>query len=236
MATPEDISEEMDAPLPTASSDPGKVNLKKSFARVQESLAALADNLGVTRSFTCPFVDGQPTAEHVKSVGQIAATVGGLTGNLLTSGHRSGGRGFGSGDGQTIGHPVQKLKETIIPKNDESAKAAISAAQRYLSQVGSLLGEKDQSVQVAQSQLDLVKPTNAAGMTAFDFIVLVQQVLFTPTQAISRAHSGTKPGGHAPQFRAPHNPVQTATPQPAAPVAQPEQPSGPAAVPPAGVA
>lgn len=179
------------------------VNLKKSFAKVQESLAALADGLGVKRSFTVPFIDGQPTADHVDSVGRAAATAGGLTKNLLTSGHHSTGRGWGSGDGQTVGHPVPKLKETTIPKDWEDAKAAIAAAQRYISQVRSLLGEKDQSVTTAQSQLDLVKPTDAAGMSVFDFIVLIQQVLFTLTQNVAKAHSGTKDGGHAPNLRAP---------------------------------
>jgi hypothetical protein len=179
------------------------VNLKKSFAKVQESLAALADGLGVKRSFTVPFVDGQPTAEHVASVGQAAQQNGGLTKNLITSGHRSDGRGWGSGDGETAGHPVQKLKETLIPKEWDDATAAISAAQRYISAIGSLLGKTDQSVVTAQSQLNLVKPTNAAGMTLFDFCVLIQQVLFTPTQSVARSHSGTKAGGHAPNLRAP---------------------------------
>lgn len=179
------------------------VNLKKSFARVQESLATLADGLGVKRSFTVPFFDGQPTSEHVASVGQAAQQNGGLTKNLLTSGHRSSGRGWGSGDGETAGHPVAKLKETIIPRDWEDAKVAIAAAQHYLNQIESLLGKTDQSVVTAQSQLNLVKPTNAAGMTVFDFIVLVQQVLFTPTQSVARAHSGTKDGGHAPNLRAP---------------------------------
>lgn len=182
---------------------PSSVNLKKSFARVQESLAALADNLGIVRNFSVPFISGQSAADHVKSVGLVAATSGGLTGNLLTSGHRSGGRGYGSGDGETAGHPVPKLKETKIPKDWEDAKVAISAAQRYISQVGSLLGDKNQAVVTAQSQLDLVKKTSAAGMTVFDFIVLVQQCLYAPTQAIARSHSGIKDGGHAPQLRAP---------------------------------
>jgi hypothetical protein len=189
-----------------APSDPGKINLKKSFAKVQESLAALADGLGVKRAFAVPFVSGESAADHIKSVGNAAATAGGLGHVLLTSGHKSGGKGYGSGDGETVGHHAQKLRETLIPKDWPEAQAAISAAQRFISQVGSLLGEKDQSVQVAQSQLDLVKKTSGAGMSAFDFFVLIQQCLFAPTQAIARAHSGTKPGGHSPALRAPHNP------------------------------
>ena len=97
------------------------VNLQKSFSSVNEHLAKQFDGAGVHRSFTVPYVDGQPMADHIKSVGQAAVTAGGITGNLLTSAHRAGGKGYGSADGETAAHPVQKLKNTIIPKDDEAA-------------------------------------------------------------------------------------------------------------------
>jgi len=202
------------------------VNLQKSFSSLNEHLAKQFDGAGVHRSFTVPFVEGQPTADHVASVGQAAATAGGITGNLITSAHRAGGKGYGSGDGETAGHPVQKLKETVIPKDDENAKASILATQKHLNNIKSLLGDNDPTVQTAQSQLDLVKKTDGAGMNLFDFGVMLQQLVFAPLQAVARAHNDTKPTG--PGY-----------PKLSGPVAQSDdsaQPSGAAPAPDAGAA
>lgn len=181
------------------------VNLKKSYALMNEHLAKQFDGSGVKRSFTVPYVGGQPMDEHVAAVGQVATQSGGMTGNLITSAHHSDGKGWGSGDGATVGHPAEKLRTTIIPKNDEHAKATIDAAQKHLNNIETLLGDKDPAVQTAQSQLNLVKRSDAAGMNLLDFGVLLTQIMYAPHQAVARAHSNAHPDGMAPHLRAPHN-------------------------------
>jgi len=189
---------------------------------------------------------------HITAVGQAAAQTGGLTNNLLTTAHHSTGKGWGSGDGHTVGHPSEKLRMTIIPKEDEKAKAVILAAQKHLNGIATLLGENDPAVMTANSQLGLVKKTDGAGMNLLDFGVMMTQIMHAPNQAVARAHSGTKEGGHAPHLRAPKAgapETEQETPetaqsggeasqsQPAAPVAQgapappaPAQPAAPAPV------
>jgi len=182
---------------------PETVNPKKSYSALNEKIAKLYDESGVRRSFTVPYVEGQPMADHVAAVGQAAQQNGGLTANLVTSAHHSDGKGWGSGDGHTVGHPAEKLRQTIIPKDDERAKAAIDAAQKHINGLKFLLGDDEPTVQTAQGQLNLVKPTSGAGMNLFDLGVLLINIMHTPTQAVARAHSGTKPGGHSPNRRAP---------------------------------
>ena len=179
------------------------VNLPKSFANLNEKLAKQFDESGVRRSFTVPYIDGQPTDEHINTEGQAAAQSGGLTGNLLTTAHHSGGKGWGTGDGHTIGHPADALRNTIIPKDDEHAKATIQAAQKHLDNLEELLGEKDPTIQTAKSQLSLVKKTDGAGMNLLDFGVMMTQIMFRPNQAVARAHAKTKPGGINPRLSAP---------------------------------
>lgn len=179
-----------------------KVNLQKSYSALNESLAKTFDESGVHRSFTVPYIDGQGMDEHVAAVGQAASQSGGLTNNLVTSAHHSEGRGWGTGDGHTIGHPSDDLRATIIPDDDENAKATIQAAAKHLSNVEKLIGD-DQSVKVAKSQLDLVKKTDGAGMNLLDFGVMMTQIMYAPNQAVARAHQGTKAGGHSPVLSAP---------------------------------
>lgn len=179
------------------------VNLKKSYSALNEAIVKFFDEIGVKRSFTVPYLQGQEMKDHIDAVGQAATQNGGLTNNLLMSAHHSGGQGYGSGDGHTTGHPAEKLRQTMIPKDDENAKAAIAAAQKCINNFKFLLGDDDPTVQTAQGQLNLVKPTNGAGMSLFDFGVLLINIMFKPTQAVARAHNGTKPGGHQPTLRAP---------------------------------
>lgn len=180
-----------------------KVNLQKSYSSMNESLIKLFDESGVRRTFTVPYLEGQPMDEHVQSVGQTAAQSGGMTNNLILSAHHSTGKGWGSGEGHTVAHPSEKLRTTTIRPKDEHAKAAIDAAQSHLNGLGKLLGEDNPAVQTAQSQLNLVKRSDGAGMTLLDFGVLLTQIMYPAHQAIARAHSGTKEGGHAPHLRAP---------------------------------
>ena len=180
-----------------------KINLQKSFSKVNESLVKLFDQSGVRRSFTVPYLDGQSMADHVNAVGQAAGQAGGLGSSLVLTAHHSEGKGYGSADGHTVGHGADALRGTIIPKDDENAKAAIEAAQAHVNNIGKLIGDSDPVIRTANSQLGLVKKSDAAGMNLFDFGVLITQALAQPNQAIARAHSGTKNGGHSVKLRAP---------------------------------
>ena len=175
------------------------INLHASFSKVQQRLAQAYDGLGVKRSFTVPYVDQQETAEHVKAVGAAAAQSGGLTQNLVTSAHNEGGKGWGHGDGETVGHPTHDLQDTIIPKNNKDVLNVLDAAQTHLNNIKSLLGD-DKTVVTAQHQLDLIKERDAAGMTAFDLGVGITALLTPPMQAVARAYNGTKTTGHSPKL------------------------------------
>jgi hypothetical protein len=185
------------------------VNLKKSYSVLNEALVKLFDESGVRRAFTVPYLEGQEAKDHINAVGQAAQQVGGLTKNLIMSAHHSSGKGFGSGDGHTVGHPAEKLRQTMIPAKDENAQAAIAAAQKCINNFKFLLGDDNPTVQTAQGQLNLVKPTSGAGMSLFDFGALLINLMFKPTQEIARAHSGQKKGGHAAHLRGP----ETESPQ-----------------------
>ena len=178
------------------------VNLQKSYSALNEALVKLFDESGVKRSFTVPYLEGQEGKDHINAVGQAATQVGGLTKNLIMSAHHSGGKGFGSGDGHTVGHPAEKLRQTTIPKDDPNAKAAIAIAQKCINNFKFLLGDEP-TVQTAQGQLNLVKPLSGAGMSLFDFGVLLINVMFKPSQMTAQKHNGAKPGGHQPGLRAP---------------------------------
>jgi len=200
------------------------VNLQKSYSALNEKLVELFDSLGVRRSFTVPYIEGQDTDEHIRGVAQAASQTGGLTQNLVTTAHHSTGKGWGTGEGHTVGHPGDALRSTVIPKDYPQAKAAIKAAQKHLDNVSTFLGEDDPAVKTAQGQLDLVKSTDAAGMNLLDFGVMMIQVMHAPNQAIARAHNGTKPDAHHPVPTPPRGGA-------AAPQEQPEAPAGAPAAP-----
>jgi hypothetical protein len=223
------------------------VNLKKSYSALNEAIAKLYDESGVRRSFTVPYIEGQEMKDHINAVGQAASQNGGLATNFITSSHHSDGKGYHSGDGHTLGHPSEKLRQTVIPKDDARAKEAIDTAQKCISNFKYLLGDDNPDVQTSQGQLDLVKPTSGSGMSLFDFGVLLINIMHKPTQLIAQAHNGTKDGGHQPQLRAPGQETQqepqggeqgtedTSTDQQEAPAAQgaPEAAPAPAAAAPA---
>ena len=180
-----------------------KINLQKSFSKVNESLVHLFDESGVRRTFTVPYIEGQETADHIKSVAAAAQQAGGLGANLLMTAHHSDGKGYGSGDGHTVAHGAESLRNTIVPKDDENAKAVIAAAQAHLNNIGKLIGDDDPAVKTANNQLALVKKTDAAGMNLFDLGVFITQILHQPNQAIARAHDATKSGTVTGKLRAP---------------------------------
>lgn len=184
-------------------------NLQKSYSNLNERLATLFDESGVRRSFTVPYIEGQDMSDHIDAVGQAAQQSGGLTNNLLTTFHHASGKGWGTGDGSTVGHPGESLRNTIIPKDDDKAKAVIRAAQKHLDNIATFLGEDEPALKTAQGQLDLVKATDGAGMTMLDFGVMLTQIMYAPNQAIAKAHDQRKGGGMHPLPRPPRHGMAT---------------------------
>lgn len=178
------------------------VSLHRAFSNLQEKLTALMDVHG-KRSATIPYIHGGSSEDHISAVGQALQSVGGVTRNVLTSAHHANGRGFGSGDGATVAFHADTLRDAVIPANSELAKAALSAESNLINQIAKLIGDKDQSVQVARSQIKLVGKSSGAGMTLLDFVSALQAIPGPAVAAVARAHSGTKEGGHAPHLRAP---------------------------------
>ena len=188
------------------------VQLHKAFSLVQERLTKLFDESGVKRSFTVPYVDGEPADAHVAAVGAAAQQVGGLTRNLVTTTHHSEGKGWNSGEGHTVGHPAAKLRETLISKKDENAKAALEAAHAYLMDIKKLRPDEP-SVTVSLTQLKLAEQTQAEGMNLQDFGVFIIHLLQNPTQAVSRAHTMNKHGRVHPTLTAPQEEGQQQPPE-----------------------
>lgn len=187
-----------------------KINLQKSLSKVNESLTRLFDESGIRRAFTVPYVEGQDMADHIKTVGAAAQQAGGFGNNLITTSHHSDGKGYGSGDGHTVAHPAESLRNAVIPKGDEQAKTAVDAAQSHLNNIGKLIGDDNPDVKTAKNQLKLVEKTSGAGMTLLDFGIFLTQLMLKPTQAVSQVISGTKKGGHASHLRGPESQSLTA--------------------------
>lgn len=196
-ATDQQTPETDDSTLPAE--DAGGVNLHRAFSKLNQALTKLADESGVPRSATIPHTDGQAMHDHIADVGRVLSTVGGLTANMLTAGHSV------YGSGVTVAHPSDKLRETIIPKNDENAKAAISACKSLVKKVESLLGEDDPAVKLATSQIQLVGKNGGAGMSVLDLMAALINIPGPVIQSVARAHSMAHPDGMSPKLRAPHN-------------------------------
>jgi hypothetical protein len=159
---------------------------------------------------TVPYVDGQAAADHITAAGKAVSQAGGMANNIILTAHHSDGKGWGSGDGHTVAHPAQKMRETIIPKDDENAEAVIDAATAYLNGIAKLVGDDNPDVTQAKGQLDFVKKTNGQGMSLLDFNVFITGLMAKPTQTAAKMHQGAKDGGHHPLRRAPEEePSQT---------------------------
>jgi|SRR5690242_17124801 len=171
------------------------VNLKKSFANLNEKMSKSFDDSGVRRNFTVPYVKGHDMGQHVQDVGKVAMQSGGIPNNFLTSYHHGTGKGWGSEDGETVGHPAHQLQNSVISKGNKSVEDAIEAAQTHLSNLAHVLGKDDPNIMASQHQLDLVKKTQGVGMTLFNLGTLLLQIMFRPTQAAARAHARQKTGG-----------------------------------------
>lgn len=169
-----------------------KINLHASVAKVNQSLTELNDALGVRRAFTAPFVEGQGMDEHIKTVGAAADLHGGITKVLLSSYHHEKGKGFGSGEGETVGHPVEKLNSTLIPKDFAPAIKAIGAVRTLITKAASIVGDKDPAITKGRSQLGLLNAANGAQMNLMDFNSMMQFLVLPVIQSVARAHHAVK--------------------------------------------
>src|ERR1700693_5692531 len=154
--------------MPNAIGSKKSVRLHSGFSRINEHLTDLFDSSGVRRSFTLPYVHDQDTADHIQAIG-VAAKANGepLAKTFITTAHHSGGRGYGSGDGATVGHATDALRKTLVTKNNSHALDAISATRSFLNDIKSLLPD-DPSTKQSLEQLKLVTKTGGEGMTLFD--------------------------------------------------------------------
>jgi hypothetical protein len=168
------------------------INLHTSVAQVNENLVRLNDSLGVRRAFSTPFVDGAGMDEHIKTVGAAADQHGGLMKVLISSYHHEKGKGWGSGEGETVGHPVEKLNTTLIPKDFAPAIKVIGAVRTLVTKAASIVGDKDPAITRARSQLGLLSAANGAQMNLFDFDSFMQFIVFPVIQSVSRVHSRVK--------------------------------------------
>ena len=181
-----------------------KISLQKSYSRLNESLSHMNDNLGIPRTFSVPFSESG-TADHIESVGRASASAGGMGSNIILTHHHSGGRGWGTPDGASIGFPSSKLRDAIIPKGNEDAPKAIAAANHLVNEVELLLpnGKKNPAVLSAKSKLKIIGANSGAGMTAFDLTVSLLQLTAPIIQEAGKAHQTYKHGGIHPKVTAP---------------------------------
>jgi hypothetical protein len=200
-AQPDD-STQTDSNLPEEDAG-APVKIHRAFSKMNSAIRELFDGGAVRRSFSVPYVDGGAMHDHIAAVGAAASQTGGFTNNLLFTYHHPTGKGWGSGDGETIGYPATKLKDTLIPKDDVNAIKAIAATKSLVNQIASLIGDDDKSIQVSKSQLSLVSKHGAEGMTLLDLGVALQNIVVAPLKALARAHSEHKHGGIHPKLTAP---------------------------------
>jgi hypothetical protein len=174
-------------------------NLQRGYSKLNCAIAELFDGLGVRRSATIPHIAGENLAQHLDAISNVLPTIGGVTANLLTATHTK----HDQNGGATIAHPAPKLREAIIPKNSEAAKAAIAAERSFISKCAFLLGDDDSAVKIAKSQIDLIGKSDLAGMTAFDAGVGLLSIPGPLIQKVAQMHDQTKEGGMHPKLRAP---------------------------------
>lgn len=192
--------------------DDTPVKVQKEFSNIGHALTDLADNLGIKRSFTVPYVE-QDMHEHIEAVGAAAAEAGGLTRNLLFTFHTKGKRGWGTPDGATVGFNATKLREAIIPADFEQAKIALADTKTLVNEYAKLLGNDDPVVKTAQSQLNVIGKHNGQGMTALDFSLALLSLPGPLLQAVARAAAHKRHGEHRIALSSPIQEQQAQQPQ-----------------------
>jgi len=197
-AQPDD-STQTDSNLPDdESSSVGGVNLQRSYSHLNAAVRDMLDGLGIPRSATIPHQTGQTMDQHLSEIGQVMATKGNITGNIMTATHSL----HADDNGSTVAHPNQKLLETKIPKDSELAKAAIAACRSLISKCEKLIDETPE-IQRAKSQLSLVGKSEGAGMSAFDMSVALLGIPGPVIQSLARLHSEHKHGRIHPALTGP---------------------------------
>lgn len=186
-AQPDDSTQDGNVSLPEDAAVAGTTNLHRAFSKLNESLVKLADECAVRRSATIPHQDGQPMDQHIADVARVLNTTGGLTANLILATHSK----FGPDGGATVAYPAEKLRQTIIPKDDANAKAAIAACRNFISKVEGLIGETPET-KLAKSQLALVGKQDGSGMSLADLLVALINIPAASIRAVARAHSEVK--------------------------------------------
>ena len=189
-AQPDDSTQDGNISLPENPAVAGTTNLHRAFSKLNESLVKLADECAVKRSATIPHQDGQPMDQHIADVARVLNTTGGLTANLILATHSK----FGPDGGATVAYPAEKLRQTIIPKDDANAKAAIAACRNFISKVEGLIGETPET-KLAKSQLALVGKQDGSGMSLADLLVALINIPAASIRAVARAHSEVKHDG-----------------------------------------
>jgi hypothetical protein len=180
----------------------GDVKVQREFSNINHALADLADNLGLKRSFTVPYVESD-MADHIQAVGAAAQEVGGMTRNILFTFHQKGGKGWGSTEGATIAFNADKLRETLIPADNEEAKTALADAKSLVNEFAKLLGDNDPAVKTAQSQLKLIGKHDGQGMTALDFSLALLNLPTPLLQGVARGVHKKRHGEHSVRLSSP---------------------------------
>jgi hypothetical protein len=173
-------------------------NLQRAYSRLNESVRALYDGLGIRRSATIPHQNGQSMSDHISDVGQVMADKGGISGNILTATHTQ----HDADGGSTVSHPNAQLQTAIIPKDSVESKAAIASCKSFVSKCESLVGETPEILK-AKSQISLVGKSSGEGMTAFDLGVALLNIPGPVIQVLARLHSTQKHGEHHAALTAP---------------------------------
>jgi hypothetical protein len=168
----------------------GKTNLLKQYSKLNSAIAEMFDSLGVKRSLSMPHQKGQGMAEHIQDVGTAIASVGGITANFLSATHSQ----HDSKGGATVAHPSEQLRQTIIPKNFEPARAVVFAVRTLVNKIEGLVGETPE-VQKAKSVIALLGKSDMAGMNAFDAGAAPIALVHPLFQLLARRHSVYKHGG-----------------------------------------
>jgi hypothetical protein len=175
---------------PEESGTAGSINLQRAYSKLNQAVRAMLDGLGIRRSATIPHQMGQSMSDHLSEIGQVMATKGNISGNILTATHS-----LHAGDGgSTVAHPNEPLQKTIIPKDFEPAKTAINACRTLVNKVASLIGKEDPSVKLADSQLQMISKNQMQGMSAFDAAVALLNIPGPMIKTLARKHSEHKHG------------------------------------------
>jgi hypothetical protein len=180
----------------------GDVKVQREFSNINHALVDLCDGLGLRRAFTIPYVEAD-MSDHIQAVGAAAQEVGGMTRNVLFTMHHKNGAGWGSTEGSTIAFNADKLREVLIPEDNEEAKTALADAKGLVNEFAKLLGDDDPAVKTAKSQLGRLSKHDGHGMTALDFSLALLNLPTPLLQAVTRGVHKKRHGEHSVRLSSP---------------------------------